>query len=186
MTDKDLIKKLLKIAGNQQKIITKLAQAIETDEQKKARWAAEKSQLSMDGTFTVGKLSEDNPYRYDPLYAGEGSKNTSNIAGAPANTPAAVVENRQVKQMAPASSGVTAQLASLLQSGAPGLKGLVQVKANGKFLDVSYNADAVRNKLKLSANDVKRILTNAVGPAYQISNVVGLTNPDATFVPNWS
>jgi len=186
MSDKDIIKKLLKIASNQQKIITKLAQAAETEDQKKARWEAEKSGLKLVNMFNYGKLSSDNPYRSDPFYGGESPSGTAAPAKANPSTLAKtpVKTDAPMKQVA-TTSGVSQDLASLLQTGAPGLKGALAIKQNGKFLDISYNADQVR-KLGLSANDVKRVLTNAVSPRFEISDVVGLTNPDSSFKPNWS
>ncbi len=68
---KEILKKLLVIAKTQQKAILKLAQAVETPEQKKTRWEAERKLLKAHGDFIYGKLSEDNPYKNDPLYGGE-------------------------------------------------------------------------------------------------------------------
>ena len=197
--NKEIIRKLLKIAENQQKIITKLAQAAETEEQKKARWEAERATLKVDqkSNFSYGKLSADNPYRDDPLYAGEAP------AGAPRKTTPSTLQPAPVaKQVAPqapksmAPQGARApqvagllpsNLVAALEAGAPGLKGALNVKINGKSLDISYNADYVKGKLGLSSNDVKRVLTNAVAPTYEIVNVIGYTNPDkTTWKPNFT
>lgn len=200
MNDKERIKRLLKIAETQQKIITKLAQAQmpETEEQKKARWESERKALVVDGMFSYGKLSADNPYRHDPFYAGEKS-NVSTLAEKPkAHTDAAVgkIENKQPvsnapqaarQPPAPAKNMLPSGLYAALDKGAPGLKGAVNVKVDGKNLDISYNADYVKGKLGLSPNEVKRVIMNAVAPLYQVTNVVGYNNPDATsWKPNYT
>lgn len=192
MNDKEIIKKLLKIASNQQKIITKIAQQLESEDQKKARWEAERSKLTLEGDFLYGSLSADNPYRYDPLYAGikgnpsgnSAAPDVSHIAQTPAAPAAKPSSAPQIyTQMQP--STLSPDLLALLTTSVPELKGALVVKQRGKFLDVDYNADLVRGKLNLSASDVKRLVSDAVKGRFEVDKVVGHSNPDKTFKVNF-
>lgn len=158
--EKEIIKKLLKIAENQQKIIKKLAQAQDP---------------------FYHKVDEKDPNaetykKYDPLYSPESMVNPS----LPSQAPKAVNVSDEMK-MTYSNDGLPAGVKTLLDSGAPGLKNNLMLSFDGKNVNVRYNADFV----KMNASQVKTLLQSAL-KGFVVMDPIGVRNPDkSTWHPNY-
>lgn len=157
--EKEIIKKLLKIAENQQKIIKKLAQ-------------------SQDPFYH--KVDERDPNaavykKYDPLYSPE------SMVNPPASVAPKAVSVSDEMKMTYSDSGLPAGVKQLLDAGAPGLKNNLMLSFDGKNVNVRYNADFV----KMNASQVKTLLQSAL-KGFVVMDPIGIRNPDkSTWHPNY-
>lgn len=157
--EKEIIKKLLKIAENQQKIIKKLAQ-------------------SQDPFYH--KVDERDPNaavykKYDPLYSPE------SMVNPPASVAPKAVSVSDEMKMTYSDSGLPAGVKQLLDAGAPGLKNNLMLSFDGKNVNVRYNADFV----KMNASQVKTLLQSAL-KGFVVMDPIGVRNPDkSTWHPNY-
>lgn len=156
--DKEIIKKLLKIASNQQKIIQKLAQ-------------------SADPFYHEIDKSDPNAaaYEHDPLYS---PKEWNDAPAKPVSVSPDLQSKYGPGAVAPASS-LPANVKQMLDTGAPGLKNSLMLSLDGS--KTMYRSDMV----KMTPSQVKSLLTSAL-PGYNIGEVVGMDNPQKdTWHPNY-
>lgn len=73
--------------------------------------------------------------------------------------------------------GLPSDLKQMLDTGAPGLKGVLHLTINGDRVSVAYNAD----RWNKGAGALKKVLMNALSPKYMIDDPVGYFNPSWTF-----
>lgn len=165
--EKEIIKKLLKIAENQQKIIKKLAQ-------------------SQDPFYH--KVDERDPNaavykKYDPLYSPE------SMVNPPASVAPKAVSVSDEMKMTYSDSGLPAGVKQLLDAagvkplldGGAGAPGLLKLDFDGKNVNVRYNADLV----KIRASQVKTLLQSAL-KGFVVMDPIGVRNPDkSTWHPNY-
>ncbi len=158
--EKEIIKKLLKIAENQQKIIKKLAQAADP---------------------FYHKLDEKDPnaniYReHDPLYSPESMTNPSYTA-----KPKTVNVTDEMKMTYSPSSGLPVEVKKMLDTGAPSLKNNLMLSLDGKNVNVRYNKDFVN----MNASQVKALLQSVL-KGYVVMDPIGVSNPQKdTWHPNY-
>jgi hypothetical protein len=118
--------------------------------------------------------------KYDPLYGGPvDPKNVKPQTNVPAQVKPMVAPAKAPLTQAPVKSALPADLTGLLDRGVPGLKGALFLTATpgSNIVDVKYNM----NNTKYSAEAIKRMVGNAIGPTYRVSEtVVG-----GSYMPNY-
>lgn len=77
----------------------------------------------------------------------------------------------------PEDSELPADLKQMLDIGAPGTKGMLKLKLDGKNVSVAYNADRWHG----GASNLKRVLVNALSPKYVVGDPIGYFKPEWTF-----
>lgn len=164
----EILKKLLKIASNQQKVIEKLAQVSQP--------------------FYYGPQTEEN--RFDPMYGGEVDPDAPASTVPPEGKAADWLEKYHTNpdagpqtKVAPIAN-LPAGVKEMLDVGAPGLKNNIILSfggPDGKTVNVQFRSD----KVNTNASGVKRVLTNAL-PGYRVMDPIGYMNPDpTTWHPNY-
>lgn len=152
--EKEILKKLFKIAENQQKVIQKLAQAQSSDP---SYYAEETPENKFD------------PLRVDPSMA------PVNYNQAPGKAPDWLdqyMDPNAVPVKTTGTPGVASSLPEgvkeMIDKGAPALKNNLMLNFNGKNVGVRYN----RNALNYKPEAVHTLLTNAL-PGYKVEMPVG-------------
>lgn len=173
----EILKKLLKIATNQQKVIEKLAQTAAPATTNTPEWL-EQFKPKLEGDPLDGDLGD---HRTPDQVTQDVYKNFPWLKKQPATiTP----RNPGQTPATSISAGLPKGVKEMLDTGAPGFKNSLNLSfggPDGKDVTVNYRSD----RFNIIPSGVKRVLTNAL-PGYRVGDPVGYNNPDpTTWHPNY-
>lgn len=155
-------------------------------------------------TYPDGMSGEEFYKRYDPLSGlngkmepgvkvpqnkgkGPTAKQTQDAANqlaalSPQKPNTQVAGPKEQKAQQPERSALPSDMKSLLDIGAPGLKGLLYFyNPRGNVFDVRYNLTRYNG----GNARIKQIIENAIGPSFRVGEIVGVDDPQAGFKPNY-
>lgn len=155
MDTKEILKRLLKVAQTQQKVLEKLAQ-VKGDPMDP--FAGSES----DDPAAVAERVKKN----FPWLAQEQGQQTQ--------------QSQQTSQ-APQTPSVPVEVATALDLRAKELKGSLQLTFDGTNVYAKYNGSSVRK----GANEVKALLQSALSPKYTVVNVIGESGASTDFKANY-
>lgn len=183
--EKEIIKKLLKIAENQQKIIKKLAQAHPETEYLSGKGEKMKEKSSNPDPF-YSSINENDPNssiykQYDPLYF-----ETPKYPKTNSQQSKTVNVTDEMKMTYSPSSELPVEVKKMLDAGAPSLKNNLKennlmLSVDGKNVNVKYNKDFVN----MNPSQVKSLLQSVL-KGYVVMDPIGVSNPQKdTWHPNY-
>lgn len=174
----EILKKLLKIAANQQKAIIKLAQAKDPTAPVAPTTPAWLEEFKPGGDPLDGAIPDyrtkqqvtNDVYKNFPWLKKQPNKVTPRSPGI---TPSTSI-----------SAGLPKGVKEMLDTGAPGFKNSLNLSfggPDGKDVTVNYRSD----RFDITPGGVKRVLTNAL-PGFRVGDPIGYNNPDpSTWHPNY-
>jgi hypothetical protein len=182
--EKEIIKKLLKIAENQQKIIKKLAQGHPEAEYLSGKDEKMKEKSSNPDPF-YSSLDENDPNssvykQYDPFYFETPKYQQTNTQPSKKVNITPDTKSRY----SPSAPQIPAEVKQMLDAGAPSLKNNLVLTFDGqnnKNVNVRYNKDFV----KMSASQLKALLQSVL-KGYVVMDPIGYGNSEKdTWHPNY-